>query len=220
MKLLLLVFLFSASAFSAEVISILRSGVRANPTNAANVEFTVRFSQPVFNVQPTDFRLRATGSLRSGQIVDVRTTNDISFKVDVRYFRGEGGLRLILQDSDRSIVDSQNKPLTRSVFTTGQSWDVDNVGPRALSMYKVGTFPGAVSRYVDRYMIRFSESVYGVGVYNFFASGNGVYVRSVFGSGSIRYIDVVKKNRNDFTYLYFRDPSRSIRDRLGNRRRN
>lgn len=197
----------------------MRSGIRRNPTNATNVEFTVRFSQQVFNVQPTDFRLRASGNLRSGQVVDVRTNDDLNFTVDVRYFQGEGSLRLILEDTDRSIVDAQNKPLTRSVFTAGQSWDVDNIGPRAISMYRVGTFPGAVSQYVDRYMIRFSEAVYGVGYSNFFASGAGVYIRSVFGSGSARYIDVVKRNRNDFTYLYFRDPARTIRDRLGNRRR-
>lgn len=214
----LILFLISTSALATEVLSINRTGFRTNPTNARQLEFLVSFSARVFNVQTSDFQPRAFGNLSAGQVVDVSSMNDQTFKVTVRYFDGEGRLSLYFNDSDRSIVDFEDKPLSRSVFNASQSWTVDNVGPRAISMYRTGSFPNG-NQYVDRYTIRFSEPVRNVASYHFQAFGPGVYVRSVYGSGSYRTIDVVKRTQYQVTNLYFRDSGRSITDNLGNRRR-
>ena len=111
------------------VVSINKAG--SNPTNAASVQFTVTFSEPVTGVDIGDFTLTTTGvagaSITAGGVAGSGAT----WTVTVNTGTGNGTIRLDLVDND-SIIDLTNKPLAGVLdgsFNTGQIYNVDKTQP-------------------------------------------------------------------------------------------
>jgi len=92
----------------------------ANPTNAANVGFTVTFSEAVTGVGTSDFVLTTTG-VSGASIVSLTGSCDI-YTVTVDTGSGDGTIRLDLVDDD-SIVDGASNPLDGG-FTSGEEYTI------------------------------------------------------------------------------------------------
>ena len=93
-----------------------------NPTDAASVNFTVKFSEPVTGVDASDFTFTASGI--TGASVTGVSGSHSTYTITVNTGTGDGSLRLDLTDND-SIIDSSGNPLGgaragNGNFTTGQ----------------------------------------------------------------------------------------------------
>src|SRR5207253_1988741 len=88
------------------VTSITRAG--ADPTNATSVNFTVTFSESVFQVDTADFALTTSGV--SGASIANVSGSGTTYTVTVNTGTGTGTIRLDLVDND-SIVDIDAVPL-------------------------------------------------------------------------------------------------------------
>lgn len=123
------------------VSSITRAG--ANPTGAANVDFTVTFSEPVSGVDTTDFGLITSG------LGGVLAVNNVSpnagpsktYTVTASTGTGNGTIKLTLNDNN-SIVDVTGKTLAASPGTAENDgsftpadvdarYDIDKTAPVA-----------------------------------------------------------------------------------------
>ncbi|MBN1628964.1 MAG: hypothetical protein JW990_04315, partial [Thermoleophilia bacterium] len=107
------------------VSSVNRAG--ANPTDAANVSYTVTFSEPVNGVDASDFALFTTGAVAGASITSVSGSGS-SYTVVVNRGTGNGTVRLDVLDDD-SIVDvADANPLygtgAGSGYTSGQVYEV------------------------------------------------------------------------------------------------
>ena len=105
------------------VLSILRASL--DPTPAASVKFTVKFSESVTGVDKADFGLFTT--LTGTSILSISGSGS-TYTVLVGTGTGSGSLRLDLIDND-SIMDLTGKPLggagsVNGDFTTGQVYSV------------------------------------------------------------------------------------------------
>ena len=96
------------------VVSIVRAS--ANPTKAATVKFTVKFSEVVTGVDTLDFAIFSTG-LANTSIVSV-TGSGITYTVTVNTGTGSGTLRLDLIDND-SIKNATLNPLGGAGLVNG-----------------------------------------------------------------------------------------------------
>jgi len=97
----------------------------ANPANAANVNFTVTFSEPVAGVDVSDFVLTTTGV--SGATVSGVSGSGAIYAVTVNTGSGDGVIRLDVLDND-TIVNSVPKPLNGG-YTSGESYTIDKTAP-------------------------------------------------------------------------------------------
>jgi len=163
------------------------------PTTAANVTWTVRFSEPVSGVQASNFTLVPSVGLAGTSITSV-VANGIAalsqtWTVTANTGTGTGTLGLNLT-SDGSIVDASNTSLSLPVGGfTGQVYSVrpNPVGPTiAIAIAISGTNPTDAT--TVPFAITFSQTVTGLTAANFttVASGGvmGSSVRSVSGSGA------------------------------------
>ncbi len=121
------------------VSSIVRAA--ANPTKAANVTFTVTFSESVTGVDVTDFALTTTG-LSGASVSSVTPINASRYTVSVNNGTGNGTVRLDLSDND-SIVDQAGNPLGgtgsgNGNFAAGETYTVDQTNPAVSSIVRVG----------------------------------------------------------------------------------
>src|SRR5579862_968453 len=99
-----------------------------NPTNASTVHFTVAFSEAVTGVDPTDFRVVATGTVGT-TLTQVTPVSGSIYTVTVSGISGNGTLALSLVD-DGSIRDLAGKPLVPgNLATTFQSQLTFATGP-------------------------------------------------------------------------------------------
>ncbi|MBI5962992.1 MAG: S-layer homology domain-containing protein [Chloroflexi bacterium] len=110
------------------VSPVVSNVVRANtnPSNAASVDFTVTFSEPVTDVDSTDFAL-ATTRLTGASITSV-TGSGSAYTVTVNTGSGNGTIHLDVVDNN-SIVDLALNPLggagaANGDFTNGQIYTV------------------------------------------------------------------------------------------------
>jgi len=87
--------------------SILRAN--PNPTTAANVDFTVNFSEAVGGVDASDFTLAMSGNVVGASIMGVTGSGNF-YTVTIGTGTGTGSLRLNLMDND-SIMDTLGLPL-------------------------------------------------------------------------------------------------------------
>ncbi len=80
-----------------------------SPTSVTLIEFSVAFSEPVFGVSESDFRVESSGGLTDAEIkgIDSRNGNHI---VTVETKLGNGVLGIDLLDKD-SVVDAASNPL-------------------------------------------------------------------------------------------------------------
>jgi hypothetical protein len=107
-------------ATSPTVISSLLTN--SNPTSAANVNFTVTFSETVTNVDAADFSLTAAGI--SGASVVAVTGSGATYTVKVKTGSSNGTLRLNVPAS-ASIYDVAGNPLGSLPYTGGQVYTVN-----------------------------------------------------------------------------------------------
>src|SRR5207247_2092393 len=147
------------------------SSVRANPdpTAAANVDFTVTFSESVTGVDTADFALTTTGI--TGASVSNVTGSGTTYTVTVNSGSGDGTIRLDVQN-DGTIKSGTNVPLS-APFTTGDVYTIDKTAPTVSSVVRVtGAATNAAS---VQFTVTFSESVTGTSNSDFFpAAGGGI----------------------------------------------
>lgn len=136
----------------------------ANPTNAATVNWEVRFTEGVDNVDITDFSLAASG-IAGAAITAVTPITNRRYTVTATTGTGQGTLGLNLVDDD-SITDRNGSlnPLggigIGNGNFTGQVYAIDKIAPVVLSIVRLGPSPTNAAT-VD-FLITFSEDVSGV----------------------------------------------------------
>jgi hypothetical protein len=112
------------------VTSIVRADT--NPTNAASVSFTIKFSEAVTGVDTAspfnDFGLVASSGITNTSIASVTPVSGTTYAVRVNTGSGDGTLRLDVMDDD-SILDASGQPLGgagagNGNFTNGETYTV------------------------------------------------------------------------------------------------
>ncbi|MFN8386781.1 MAG: hypothetical protein U0X92_10220 [Anaerolineales bacterium] len=178
---------------SPAVLNILRAD--ANPTSANQVRFTANFSEPVFNVDASDFAVATTGNIAGATLADVSGTG-ASYTVTVNTGTGDGTLRLNLFDND-SILDNFNIPLGGSGagngnFTSGEEYSLNRAAPVVTSILRADPNPSKGPQV--RFAVAFSETVTGVDASDFSLAitGNisGAGIAGVTGTGNLYTVTV------------------------------
>jgi hypothetical protein len=156
---------------------IVTSIIRANPspTNAANVDFIVTFSEPVDGVDTSDFRL--TGGTA---ITNIKNSNPF-YIVTVNTNTNDGEIKLELLDDD-SIYNGQGIALGgtgigNSNFITGETYVVDRTSPQVTSIIRASGNP-SINPTAD-FIVTFSEPVNGVEINDFTVSGLNIIKSTV-----------------------------------------
>ena len=173
------------------VASIVRAA--SNPSNAAVLDFSVTFSEPVTGVDVSDFNLIATNI--SGASINSMTGSGNTYNISVNTGSGDGTLRLDLIDND-SIVNASGNTLGdigtgNGNFTNGEAYSIDKTAPSVTSIVRAGNNP-TNSPSVD-FTITFSEPVTGVDVVDFSlmnTSLSGAMISSLNGLGNMYTISV------------------------------
>jgi Bacterial Ig-like domain len=161
----------------------------SDPTNAASVDFTVTFDEPVTGVDTTDFALTTVGPVSGPSVTEVSGSGD-AYTVAVATGTGDGTVRLDVTDDD-SIADLAGNllggaGLINGDYTAGEAYTVDKTPPTVL-MNSAAPDPTYASPIAVT--VTFSEPVTGfaVGDVN---PGNGT-VQNVAGSGASYTFDLV-----------------------------
>ena len=147
----------------------------SNPTNAASIDFTVEFSEPVTGVDSSDFALTTSGI--AGASITGVSGGGTSYTVTATTGTGDGTIRLDLSDDD-SIVDGAANVLGgagagNGDFSSGETYTTDKTAPTA-TLSSVVLDPTNVSPIPVS--VTFNESVAG------FDSGDIVTVNAVVGN--------------------------------------
>jgi hypothetical protein len=191
------------------VSSLVRAST--NPTNAATVQYTLTFSEPVTGVDTSDFALDLAGV--TGSSVASVTGSGTTYTVIVNTGSGGGTLGLNLSD-DNSIKDAVGNALGGTGAGdgdyTGEVYDliaVDLVSPTVVSSLRAsGEFTYASS--VD-FTVTFSESVTGVDAADFSLTNSatiiGASVTNVTGSGTTYTVTVNTGTGNGTIRLVVQD---------------
>ena len=185
------------------VVSIVRA--ETSPTSRAILGFTVTFSEPVNDVDPTDFALTGDGMPSVSGVVATAVPGQ--YTVTVEGVTGDGALRLDVRD-DNSIDNGSfllgGPLLGDGDYVSGEAYEVDTTPPVVVSVAPSPTPAGAS---YATFTVTFSEAVSGVDVTDFVAAsgvvdatvssvaraGPAVYVATVAGltgTGSVR-LDVI-----------------------------
>lgn len=170
-----------------------------NPTAAAEVHFTVTFSEGVWPVEASDFTLSTTGSISGAAITGVTSAGnpysyEATYTVTVNTGTGDGTLRLDLIDDD-TIRDQIENPLGgagpgNGNFTTGETYTITKSAPSIPRVTgSLRADPNPTGADLVSFTVTFSESVSGVDASDFsiFTTGNlsGALVANLSGSGNI-----------------------------------
>ena len=133
------------------ISSILRTD--PNPTNAANVNFTVTFSQSVTGVDIAppfkDFGLMVSSGIMGACIAGVTSVSGATYTVSVNTGSGNGTISLSVTDDD-SIIDSASHPLGgagtgNGSFNSGEMYTINK-------SVKIPTWESASRKMVQRSM--------------------------------------------------------------------
>lgn len=144
--------LTSASCTNPTVLSVVRAD--GNPTNAAEVDYTVTFDSAVTGVDAADFSLATTGSIAGASVTNVAGSGD-TYTVTVATGTGEGSIRLDVIDNDT--ITAGTFPFN-APYAAGEVYDVDRTGPTVTIDQAVGQAdPTAVSPV--QFTVVFSEPV-------------------------------------------------------------
>lgn len=154
------------------VTSIIRAG--ASPTNAANVDFILTFSEPVFGVDMSDFLLTGNGTITSINdsnpffVITVSAAND-----------GELKLNLIDDDSIRNAdgISLGGNGAGNANFASGETYRIDRTPPQITSIIRAGGNP-AINSTAD-FIVTFSEPVHGVELNDFTTAPSNVIKSSL-----------------------------------------
>ncbi len=176
------------------VLSIVRAD--ANPTGAANVNFTITFSEPVTGVDSADFGLVTDPAIVGASVTSVISVSNTTYTIGVNTGFGNGTIRLNLVDDD-SIMDTANNPLGgtgagNGNFNTGDFYTIEKSAPMVSSILLVDPTPiGADS---TRFTVNFSKQVSGVdaGDFGLFTTGSitGATIANVIGSANTYTVTV------------------------------
>lgn len=166
------------------VVSIVRADT--NPTNAASVDFTVTFDQPVTGVDAADFVLTTTGL--SGTSITGVSGSGTTYTVTVNTGTGDGTVRLDLIDDD-TIVG--NGPLGgvgagNGNFTTGEVYDVDHTPP-SVDVEQAGGQGDPTTTGPINFTVTFSESVTGFDATDVVIGGTAGATTAVVSGGPAIY---------------------------------
>ncbi|MBS7780101.1 DUF4347 domain-containing protein [Acidovorax sp. CCYZU-2555] len=112
------------------VASIVRETGASELTNAAEVIYTVTFSEAVSGVNDGDFLLASTGSA-GGAVTAVQTTDYITYTVTVGSLSGDGTLRLDLDSSGTNIKSVATGADIFAGYGSGQTYTLDHTNPDA-----------------------------------------------------------------------------------------
>ncbi len=171
------------------VTSITRIG--AAITNAASVQFSVTFSEPVVNAGTNDFTVTASG-VTGASVTGV--TGSGPYTVTVNTGSGDGTVRLDVNGGTATINDAAGNALTAS-FTTGDTDTIDKTVPAVQSIVKASADPTTATS-VD-FTATFSESVTGVDSSDFTITApglTGTSVTNVTGGGTTYTVTVATGN--------------------------
>ncbi len=179
------------------VTSIVRAD--ANPTAAAEVRFTVSFSELVYPVMPSDFILTTTGSISGAAITAIDSGGVAAvYIVTVNTGIGDGTLRLDLIDDD-GIMDNSvgihplgGVGIGNGNFIAGEAYTINKSAPRVTSSLRAAVNPTDAASV--NFTVNFSEVVSGVDASDFFLTTtggiSGVLVANVSGSGNTYTVTV------------------------------
>ncbi len=171
------------------VSSITRIGPAT--TNAASVQFSVTFSEPVLNVGTNDFAVTASG-VTGASVTGV--TGSGPYTVTVNTGSGDGTVRLDVNGGTATVNDAAGNALTAS-FATGDVDTIDKNAPAVQSIVKASADPTTATS-VD-FTVTFSESVTGVDSADFTITApalTGTSVTNVTGSGTTYTVTVATGN--------------------------
>jgi hypothetical protein len=157
-------------------------------TNAANLEFSVIFSEPVTGVDTDDFVLDADYWIENASIIDV-TGMDDTWTVTVNTGIGNGAIGVRISDT-ATITDMSGLELTWNDYSV-EYYQIDKTPPEVGYVSKEDASPTG-EKFIS-YSIEFSEEVTGVGTtdFNLISTGiTGARVTSVSGTGTSRTITI------------------------------
>jgi hypothetical protein len=107
------------------VVSLVRAS--ADPTNAATVQYTLTFSEPVKGVNAPDFIFTLTGDMTGASVVSV-TGSGKTYTITINTGTGNGTLRLNVVDND-SITGLSGIPLggagDNGLYTGGEVYTIN-----------------------------------------------------------------------------------------------
>lgn len=141
------------------------SSVRANanPTSSASVDFTVTFSEPVVNVDISDFALNTTGTITGASVVSavpVAGAPSTVWTVTVNTGSGSGDIRLDVDaDLPGDIADVAGNDLLTDLIA-GESYTVDR-DPVSVSVEQAGGQNDPTNVLPINFTVEFSENVTG-----------------------------------------------------------
>jgi len=127
------------------VVSV--DGIDANPTSVSIVRYIVTFSEPVLNVDPSDFSLTLTGGVVSTTVSGV-TGSGTAYIVTVNTGFGSGTLRLDVPVS-ATIFDLDGNPLGSLPFTSSDVYTVTKPVVGNWYIAGIGSFHSTVNSKVD-----------------------------------------------------------------------
>ncbi|MCC6796743.1 MAG: hypothetical protein IT366_16615 [Candidatus Hydrogenedentes bacterium] len=167
--------LWGIETIHPSVVSIVKAS--ADPTGAAQVNFTVTFSEGVTGVNAGDFVITAPG-LSGTSVASVTQVNSSTYTVTVNTGTGAGSLRLDIDDND-SIVDlglSANpiggEGANNGDYTAGEFYTVDRLAPTVSSINRADANPTNASSVA--FTVQFSEDVSGVNAADFSLTTTGL----------------------------------------------
>lgn len=180
--------------------------VNTSPTNAASVDFSVTFSEPVNGVDAGDFAVITN----AGASISNVNGSGASYTVSVANGNGIDNLRIDFI-SNNSVSDIAGN-LISAGFTAGQAYTVDRQAPVVTAITRVTT---ANVSSVD-YAVRFSEPVLGVDGSDFLLSTiNGALITNVTGAGDLYTVSISIQPGSDSIRLDLNNNG-SISDSVGN----
>ncbi|MGC1375063.1 MAG: Ig-like domain-containing protein, partial [Anaerolineales bacterium] len=203
---------YTIGKIAPTVISIVRAD--PDPTNAANVDFTVTFSKPVTNVDSGDFALTTTGGITGSSVTNVSGGPTI-YTVAVNTGTGDGTICLNIPVT-ATITDLTGNPLAGLPYTSGQCYTIDKTPPTVSSIKLPTPNPTATS---VRFTVTFSEPVTGVDTGDFILYKTGAIVgASITGvsGGPTIYTVTVNTGTGDGTIRLDIPVTATITDLAGN----
>ena len=132
--------IFSIDVIDAPVVVSIERAASASPTvptAALSIDYTVTFSQNVFNVDQNDFTLTPSDSA-AGTIAAVTGSGNV-YTVTVNGISGDGTLRLDLKGSGTSIQSAFLVDIIGGAYTSGQTYTLDHTAAAAPSTPQMTT---------------------------------------------------------------------------------
>ncbi len=172
-------FAITYDATAPEISSVLRAS--GSPTGETSVDYTVNFSEPVSEIDASDFDLTMTGTV-TGLVTEVSSATGTSVTVTVSSVTGTGTLRLNVAAS-ATLTDAAGNALSGG-YSGGEVYDVDHDFAVVTSIGRTSASPSKAAT-VD-FAVTFSEAVTGVDLNDFALAFSGTAsgtISNVSGSG-------------------------------------